>query len=318
MKIIKKSILLLLLLIFVTGCSSKQNEEAIKEDSSIEETVITEESEKPSIPKCRATTDMEVYSESSTDSLLRGYVKDGDFFEIYETDGTWCRIGDTFWINNVESTLEKIPDDTDMNIKYDKDTFFDVVYYGRQIDGMYIKNDREKAESVENKYDDNGRLASETLRIFHENSYFGDYYENEVIQYSYDSSGNIIEEKIDSYKDDGTHMMNLLHRFTYNEKDMLITEADLADSGEPFATYTRYYDDLGNLVGVKRENTENHNHDSYQIYEGNGNIRFSYIDKQNSNDDEEASTYLYRYDSDGNIIEECFAFMGDIRNGGYK
>lgn len=298
---------------------SNQNQET-GTSPDIKETINDDPSDFLTAPyKAKAVEDMEIYSDTSEDSLLKGYVRSGDVFEIYETsqteDGIWCRIAKDFWIkNNGDSSLEKIPYNTDIDYIHDEISFDSAldcqtaVYYERYNDGIPISGERDHADSVETEYDDEGRIVTETLYL----TYYGGHQEKKIYQYKYEPD-NTIYVKIDSYYDDGGRGYDELFIFTFDEKGRLLTES-ISDgsSGNILQTITHEYNEKGNIILLGRESDNPYISD--EIFEYNGNIRFQYSSKVDEDDDYTKETIVYRYDSESNKIERFFASMGDIRN----
>lgn len=263
--------------------------------------------------KAESLTDMEIYSEPSADSLLKGYVRSGDRFEVFEIKEqyktNWCRIADNYWLKvDSLSALSIISYDTDVNIIHDEMTFYQVpdtlkgIWYERYTDGILIEEERYYAESIDNQYDDHGRLICE---ILHKP------YETETYRYTYDSNSNII--KVTRESDEFVGMDTFL--FSYDDKNRLITE-----SGYGSNPIKHIYDENGNIIKLENDRTDEGGFDESLSFEYNGSLRFEYCTKEYEERLYTKDTTVFRYDDNGIMIELFFAGNGDIRNGiaGYK
>ena len=104
---------------------------------------------------------------------------------------------------------------------------------------------------------------------------------------------------------DGNGYLTLrIKDYEYNEKGLLVQEKWYNEKGELYDTYSYRYDDNGNQIGKKLD-------DSYRIskrlykYNEDGlivNIKYNYNSKRSSYSSTDVTEYTYRLDNKGNYI----------------
>ncbi|MBO5086889.1 MAG: hypothetical protein J6B65_06595 [Paludibacteraceae bacterium] len=130
-------------------------------------------------------------------------------------------------------------------------------------------------------------------------------YDNDSIKYKEIYKYNEQLQMIDCCCYDGNgHLTFRIKDYEYNEKGLLVQEKWYNEKGELYDTYSYRYDDNGNQIGEKLD-------DSYRIskrlykYNEDGlivNIKYNYNLKRSSYSSTDVTEYTYRLDNKGNYI----------------
>ena len=339
------AVVCLALAIALFGCSSADDETntqkiEVNETGNVPETIEDQEQVKEDLNDYKTAPFKAVCKETikirfgpSVDDDVKGYVRKGDFFEVYETvekDGyIWNRIASDAWIANDGTWLERVPYDTDFSyvkadllvVKEFPEKIEGSFYYSsggtvyskgnetfsfQKADNGFIDRIQYKSKGEANVIDENGKeviMPEETSYDLTWAFPFGISpfcYQNSVyntqVERDYDSQGNIVKEKTFGP-----------HSYVYNADGTLKQMVYKYDQSSAEYTVSYFYDD-GRLKKTVAEQYDPQGDDFFNgmmethELEYNGNLVFV-IPTEMGNIF--AETYkCFRLDEKGRIIEE--------------
>ena len=262
--------------------------------------------------KATPLTDIEVHDDHASDSNIAGYVRNGDYFEVYETyvDGEdiWCKISSMHWINNKKAKLLEVIS-YDMDIDYIKNiiTFTDEALSADRFSPWYDRYYQYVPYSIESMCDYGECELDEKGRVFKWSKEYDGLSYSSWIEYTFDDRNRRI--CVSSNNIDGSFGT---WDYTYDNQNRIISETYCDDFNND--TFYNEYDLNGNLKRITTNDSylmEQYNTDIEVEYEYNGTLRFEIIPYYKAS---KGVFHIYRYDIQGNEIERFAAPGGDVRN----
>jgi len=348
-----KILLVAMMLLFLFGCSDRrkenentadqpseasENKEVEKEPETTED--LTDYKTAPFKATCGET--IKIRSTPSTSGSVKGYVRKGDYFEVYETKENegyvWNRIGPDAWIANDGTWLKRVSYDTefklpdcDLLVLKELPNKIEGTFYSTSGGSLYTKGNETytiskdtngmiskvmRYQNVESNYlDENLQEHVEKEERTDELWYalrFGvspflyqnNTYNNETV-FKYDDHGNL------TYVGNKGNLSST--EYTYNSNDKLISTFDTYHNDDYTTSRTYTYKD-GLLVKIEQSSADPTGDEfsngvmEINELEYNGNLIFCTATYAGMILDD--TDYFFRIDDKGRIIEEYEIHMG--------